>query len=76
LPGLTHLQPAQPISFAHHLLAYGEMFSRDRTRLADAAKRLNESPLGAAALAGTTYPIDRHATARALGFSAPMRNSL
>lgn len=76
MPGLTHLQPAQPISFAHHLLAYGEMFSRDRSRLTDAVKRLNESPLGAAALAGTTYPIDRHATAKALGFSGPMRNSL
>lgn len=76
MPGLTHLQPAQPISFAHHLLAYGEMFARDRGRLGDAAKRFNESPLGAAALAGTTYPIDRHATAKALGFSGPMRNSL
>ena len=74
MPGFTHLQPAQPISFAHHLLAYGEMFSRDRGRLADAAKRLNESPLGAAALAGTTYEIDRNITARELGF--PMRNSL
>jgi argininosuccinate lyase len=76
LPGLTHLQPAQPISFAHHLLAYGEMFARDRGRLADAAQRLNECPLGAAALAGTTYPIDRAMTAKALGFRAPMRNSL
>ena len=76
LPGLTHLQPAQPISFAHHLLAYTEMFWRDRTRLVDARVRLNESPLGAAALAGTTYPIDRAMTARALGFSQPMRNSL
>ncbi len=76
MPGLTHLQPAQPISFAHHLLAYGEMFARDRARLADAAARLNECPLGAAALAGTTYPIDRAMTAAALGFSAPMRNSL
>ena len=76
MPGLTHLQPAQPISFAHHLLAYGEMFARDRSRLADAAKRLNESPLGSAALAGTTYPIDREMTAKALGFSHPMRNSL
>ena len=76
MPGMTHLQPAQPISFAHHLLAYGEMFSRDRGRLADAAARLNESPLGAAALAGTTYPIDRDMTARALGFDHPMRNSL
>ena len=76
MPGLTHLQPAQPISFAHHLLAYGEMFARDRSRLADAAARLNESPLGAAALAGTTYPIDRTMTAAALGFTGPMRNSL
>ncbi len=76
MPGMTHLQPAQPISFAHHLLAYGEMFSRDRARLADACTRLNECPLGAAALAGTTYPIDRAQTAEALGFSAPMRNSL
>jgi argininosuccinate lyase len=76
MPGLTHLQPAQPISFAHHLLAYGEMFARDRARLADAAARLNECPLGAAALAGTTYPIDRAMTAAALGFNAPMHNSL
>lgn len=76
MPGMTHLQPAQPISFAHHLLAYGEMFARDRSRLADAAKRLNESPLGAAALAGTTYPIDRMHTAKSLGFSGPMKNSL
>lgn len=76
MPGYTHLQPAQPISFAHHLLAYVSMFGRDRSRLRDAAARLNESPLGAAALAGTTYPIDRHNTAKALGFAAPMRNSL
>jgi argininosuccinate lyase len=76
LPGMTHLQPAQPILFAHHLLAYVEMFQRDRTRLEDAGVRMNESPLGAAALAGTTYPIDRAMTARALGFDAPMRNSL
>ncbi len=76
MPGLTHLQPAQPISFAHHLMAYGEMFARDRSRIADAKKRLNESPLGAAALAGTTYPIDRTMTAQALGFDHPMRNSL
>lgn len=76
MPGMTHLQPAQPISFAHHLLAYGEMFARDRGRLADALTRLNESPLGAAALAGTTYPIDRAMTAKALGFAGPMRNSL
>ncbi|MDX2095283.1 MAG: argininosuccinate lyase [Alphaproteobacteria bacterium] len=76
MPGLTHLQPAQPISFAHHLLAYVEMFGRDRGRIADAAKRLNECPLGAAALAGTTYPIDRAMTAEILGFDHPMRNSL
>ncbi len=76
MPGLTHLQPAQPINFAHHLLAYGEMFARDRGRLRDAAARLNECPLGAAALAGTTYPIDRTMTANTLGFSHPMRNSL
>lgn len=76
MPGYTHLQPAQPISFAHHLLAYVEMFGRDRARLRDASIRLNESPLGAAALAGTTYAIDRHATAKTLGFAGPMRNSL
>ena len=76
LPGYTHLQPAQPISFAHHLLAYVAMFGRDRGRLEDAAMRLNECPLGAAALAGTTYPIDREATAKALGFAGPMANSL
>ena len=76
MPGLTHLQPAQPISFAHHLLAYVEMFGRDRGRLSDAKDRLNESPLGAAALAGTTYPIDRLMTAETLGFDHPMRNSL
>jgi len=76
MPGLTHLQPAQPISFAHHLLAYVEMFARDRGRIADAAKRLDECPLGAAALAGTTYPIDRAMTAKKLSFTAPMRNSI
>jgi argininosuccinate lyase len=76
MPGFTHLQPAQPINFAHHLLAYVEMFARDRSRLRDAAARLNESPLGAAALAGTTYPIDREMTAEKLGFARPMRNSL
>ncbi len=76
LPGFTHMQPAQPVSFAHHCLAYVEMFARDRGRMTDAAKRLNESPLGAAALAGTPFPIDRDATASALGFDAPMRNSL
>ena len=76
MPGFTHMQPAQPVSFAHHCLAYVEMFARDRGRFADAAKRMNESPLGAAALAGTPYPIDRNKTAKALGFDAPMRNSL
>ena len=76
MPGFTHLQPAQPINFAHHLLAYVEMFARDRSRLRDAAQRMNESPLGAAALAGTTYPIDRDMTAQTLGFARPMRNSL
>jgi argininosuccinate lyase len=76
MPGLTHLQTAQPVTFGHHLLAYVEMASRDRGRLADARKRLNESPLGAAALAGTSFPIDRDATAKALGFDRPMANSL
>ena len=76
MPGFTHLQPAQPITFGHHCLAYVEMFGRDRGRFADCAKRLNESPLGAAALAGTSFPIDRDVTAKALGFTRPMRNSL
>ncbi|MGM4903192.1 argininosuccinate lyase [Tardiphaga sp. 866_E4_N2_1] len=76
MPGFTHLQTAQPVTFGHHLLAYVEMVSRDRGRFADARKRLNESPLGAAALAGTSFPIDRHATAKALGFDRPMANSL
>jgi argininosuccinate lyase len=76
MPGFTHLQPAQPITFGHHCLAYVEMFARDRGRFADCAKRLNESPLGAAALAGTSFPIDREATAKSLGFDRPMRNSL
>ena len=76
LPGLTHMQPAQPVSFAHHLLAYVEMLSRDRTRFADCAARVNECPLGAAALAGTPFHIDRAQTAKTLGFSAPMRNSM
>jgi argininosuccinate lyase len=76
MPGFTHLQIAQPITFGHHLLAYVEMASRDRGRFADARRRMNECPLGAAALAGTSYPIDRIATASALGFSNPMRNSL
>ena len=76
MPGFTHLQPAQPVTFGHHLLAYVEMLSRDRGRLQDARKRLNESPLGSAALAGTSFPIDRHMTAQALGFDKPMANSL
>ncbi|HFB54286.1 MAG TPA: argininosuccinate lyase, partial [Hellea balneolensis] len=76
MPGFTHLQVAQPVTFGHHLLAYVEMFARDRARFADCTSRVNESPLGAAALAGTPYPIDRHMSAKALGFSAPMANSL
>jgi argininosuccinate lyase len=76
MPGFTHLQPAQPVTFGHHLLAYVEMIARDRGRLADARKRLNESPLGSAALAGTSFPIDRHMTAEALKFDRPMANSL
>ena len=76
MPGYTHLQRAQPVRLAHHLLAWAEMLERDRGRLVDAAKRMNESPLGSAALAGTTFPIDREATAVALGFDRPMRNSL
>src|SRR5919107_727814 len=76
MPGFTHLQPAQPVTFGHHLLAYVEMAARDRGRFSDARKRLNESPLGAAALAGTSFPIDRAATAKALGFDRPMANSL
>jgi argininosuccinate lyase len=76
MPGFTHLQTAQPVTFGHHLLAYVEMAGRDRGRLADARKRLNESPLGAAALAGTSFPIDREATAEALGFERPAANSL
>ncbi|MBC7580794.1 MAG: argininosuccinate lyase, partial [Tardiphaga sp.] len=76
MPGFTHLQTAQPVTFGHHLMAYVEMAARDRGRFADARKRLNESPLGAAALAGTSFPIDRHATAKALGFDRPMNNSL
>ncbi len=76
MPGYTHLQTAQPITFGHHLLAYVEMFGRDRGRFADARARLNECPLGAAALAGTAFPIDRAATAQALGFDRPTANSL
>ncbi len=76
MPGFTHLQTAQPVTFGHHMLAYVEMLARDRSRFEDARRRLNESPLGAAALAGTSFPVDRHMTAEALGFDAPMRNSL
>ncbi|MBB5045290.1 argininosuccinate lyase [Rhodopseudomonas rhenobacensis] len=76
MPGFTHLQTAQPVTFGHHLMAYVEMAARDRGRFRDARKRLNESPLGAAALAGTSFPIDRDATAKALGFERPMANSL
>jgi len=76
MPGFTHLQSAQPVTFGHHLLAYVEMLGRDRGRLADARKRLNECPLGAAALAGTSFPINREQTARALGFDRPTANSL
>lgn len=76
MPGFTHLQPAQPVTFGHHLLAYVEMLARDRGRLADARKRLNECPLGAAALAGTSFPIERKTTATALGFDRPTANSL
>ena len=76
MPGFTHLQSAQPVTFGHHLLAYVEMLGRDRGRFRDARARLNECPLGAAALAGTSFPIDRHDTARALGFDRPTANSL
>jgi argininosuccinate lyase len=76
MPGFTHLQAAQPVTFGHHLLAYVEMLGRDRSRFGDARARLNESPLGAAALAGTSFPIDRRATAESLGFDRPMANSI
>lgn len=76
MPGLTHLQTAQPVTFGHHLLAYVEMAARDRGRFADARKRLNESPLGSAALAGTSFDLDRDMTAKALGFDRPTANSL
>jgi argininosuccinate lyase len=76
MPGFTHLQVAQPVTWGHHMMAYVEMFARDRSRFADARKRMNLSPLGAAALAGTSFPIDRHMTAEALGFDGPMGNSL
>ncbi|MCJ8158954.1 argininosuccinate lyase [Sphingomonas sp. LaA6.9] len=76
MPGFTHLQSAQPVTLGHHLMAYYEMIGRDRSRFTDARRRLNQCPLGAAALAGTGYPIDRHATAAALGFDKPTDNSL
>ena len=76
MPGFTHLQTAQPVTWGHHMLAYVEMFARDRSRFADARKRMNTSPLGAAALAGTSFPIDREMTAKELGFDRPMSNSL
>ncbi|ABD82925.1 argininosuccinate lyase [Saccharophagus degradans 2-40] len=76
MPGFTHLQTAQPVTFGHHLMAWYEMMTRDYTRLMDCRERLNQSPLGAAALAGTTYPIDREQTAALLGFNHPTRNSL
>ena len=76
MPGYTHLQPAQPVTFGHHMLAYVEMLGRDRGRLQDARRRLNECPLGAAALAGTSFPIDRSQTAEALGFDRPAGNSI
>ncbi len=76
MPGFTHLQSAQPVTFGHHLLAWQEMIARDQERLLDARKRVNIMPLGAAALAGTTYPIDRHVTAELLGFDRPAENSL
>ncbi|MFD1880172.1 argininosuccinate lyase [Paracoccus pacificus] len=76
MPGFTHLQTAQPVTWGHHMMAYVEMFGRDLSRFQDARARMNESPLGAAALAGTGFAIDRHATAQALGFDRPMANSL
>ena len=76
MPGFTHMQTAQPVTLGHHLLAYVEMLGRDRSRVTDARKRMNESPLGAAALAGTSFPIDREKTAKALGFDRPAANSL
>ncbi len=76
MPGYTHLQVAQPVTFAHHIMAYAQMLRRDLSRLADAERRMNECPLGAGALAGTTYPIDRNQTAKALGFLQPCQNSM
>ncbi|WP_438895178.1 lyase family protein, partial [Bacillus cereus group sp. BC329] len=72
MPGFTHMQSAQPVTFGHHLLAYVEMLGRDRGRFVDARRRLNECPLGSAALAGTSFPIDRQKTAEELGFDRPM----
>ena len=76
MPGFTHLQTAQPVTWGHHMMAYVEMLGRDLSRLRDARARMNESPLGAAALAGTSFPIDRDMTAQALGFDRPAANSL
>jgi argininosuccinate lyase len=76
MPGFTHMQAAQPVTFGHHCMAYVEMYSRDLSRVRDAIERMDESPLGAAALAGTGFPVDRHMTAKALGFREPTRNSL
>jgi argininosuccinate lyase len=76
MPGFTHLQTAQPVTWGHHMMAYVEMFARDRSRMQDARARMNECPLGAAALAGTSFPLDRDATAQALGFDRPAANSL
>ena len=76
MPGFTHLQGAQPVTFGHHMLAWNEMLERDHGRLQDCRQRMNVCPLGAAALAGTTFPIDRAMTAAALEFDAPTRNSL
>jgi argininosuccinate lyase len=76
MPGFTHLQSAQPVTFGHHLMAYVEMLGRDRSRIRDSRARLNECPLGAGALAGTSFPIDRTMTAASLGFAGPTRNSL
>lgn len=76
MPGFTHLQKAQPVTLAHHVGAYFEMFRRDRSRMADIRKRMNTCPLGAGALAGTTYPLDRFYTAELLGFDGPTRNSM
>ena len=76
MPGFTHLQGAQPVTFGHHMLAWNEMLERDYSRLMDCRARMNQCPLGAAALAGTTFPIDREQTSAALGFTQPTRNSL